>query len=96
MRVKCMVIAASHDKSKKDGRMYETLTCLDSDTGDCRMKNTFDYGLSQRDVEKFPDTEALVNQTIELAVTEVRPGFGGREKFSGHILTPPVLSKAKG
>jgi hypothetical protein len=97
MRIKCVVIAVESRIAPKNGVTYKTLTCLDSDTGANRMKNTFDYAMSRMDVEKHTDEEALVNQTVELAVTELSAGFGGRMRFQGHILSAPkAATSAKG
>ena len=93
MKAKVQVLAVESNKSKKNDTVYHTLVCLDMEKGHCRMKNTFDYGLSGLDVEHYPNPADLENEVIELGLVDVRAGFGGRFEFRGSILTAPKASK---
>lgn len=94
MRLKAMVISVSHETSKKDGRIFHTLSLLDRDAGEHRLKNTVDFQVSVADHEKYPDLDALVDQTVEFSVVDIRE-FGGRTRLSGHILSIPSTSLKK-
>lgn len=63
------------------------LTVLDRTDGP-RMKNTIDFRLSEEQASKFPVHEngKLQGKPIELGITDIQPGFGGRMRSSGTIL----------
>jgi hypothetical protein len=49
------------------------------------LRNTFDYKLSEDERMKFAGK--VTGQRVELALLEMRHGFGGRVQFSGRILS---------
>ena len=89
MKVKVQILSVESRKSNKNNVVYHEAVCLDMDQGADRMKNTFDYSLSQMDVEAFPNPQELENQVIELGLNDVGTGFGGRFRFRGRIITQP-------
>jgi hypothetical protein len=57
-----------------------------------RLKNTFDYQLSDSEKEKYAGK--LLDQRIQLDVTELSPLFaGGRLRARGHIFSTPLDKK---
>lgn len=68
----------------KRGRVQEhILACLDL-TPEHPFINTFDYALNAEEVEKHKGQ--LTGKKLRLAVTNMRPEFGGRLRFQGSIL----------
>lgn len=90
MKVKVQVIGVEHFNGKK-GVGY-TLVCFDQDVEN-RLTNTFDYQVSDLDKDRHGDPDNLKNQVIELALTNIEAGFGGRMRMRGQILTPPKTTK---
>lgn len=85
MRLKAMVLG--HDTyNLKKGGVGHTLTVLDQDT-DHRLKDTFDYNVSQLDMDRHGDPTQLVNKVVEIGVTECAPGFGKRLVLRGSIIS---------
>jgi len=64
------------------------LTILDRTDG-ARLKNTVDFQLNEEQAQKFPVHEngKLAGKPIELGVTDIQPGFGGRMRLRGHVLS---------
>ena len=57
--------------------------------GVTRLSNSFDYNVSELDRDTFGDPEQLKNQIIEVGIVELTPGFGGRIRTRGRILSVP-------
>jgi hypothetical protein len=96
MRIKVNVVSDSPDeyKSKKTGEIVKSqvLSCQDVCASGARLKNTFDYQLSDTEKEKY--SGKLLDKTIELDVIELAPApFGGRLRARGHIASTPLDSK---
>ena len=85
MRVKAMVIGSRVDKweGKRGVREQPLLMVMDMDR-EHRLDNMFDYVLAEDEQAKPPTVDALV----ELAVTHIEQGFGGRLRCKGKLLTP--------
>jgi hypothetical protein len=92
-RVKANVVSDTPDeyKNKKTGELVKSqvLSCQDVCPSGARLKNTFDYQLSEAEKEKFAGK--LVDKVIELDVTEFAPAaFGGRLRARGRIHSTPL------
>jgi hypothetical protein len=62
----------------------QVLSCQDMCPSGARLKNTFDYTLSDDEKEKYAGK--LLDKVIELDVTELAPApFGGRLRARGRI-----------
>ena len=93
MRMKVNVVSDTPDeyKNKKTGELVKNqiLSCQDVCSSGARLKNTFDYPLSDAEKEKFAGK--LVDRVIELDVTELAPAaFGGRLRARGRIHSTPL------
>ena len=47
------------------------------------MRNTFDYEVNEDEQEKFAGK--ATGKIIEIAISEIRVGFGGRVRFKGQL-----------
>jgi len=85
MRVKGQVVGHRTDRweGRRGMREQSILTVLDMDK-DYRFENTFDYVLGEEETAKLPAMDAVV----DLAVTRIESGFGGRLRFRGKLLAP--------
>ena len=83
MRVKAMVIGTRVDKwmGKQGMKEQPLLMVMDMDR-EHRLDNMFDYALAEDELTKPPAVDALV----ELAVTHIESGFGGRLRCKGKLL----------
>lgn len=86
MKMKIQVIGV--DKYNGKHGVGHTLCCFDQDT-DTRLSNSFDYNVSELDRDTFGDPEQLKNQIIEVGISELTPGFAGRIRTRGRILSVP-------
>ena len=86
MKTKVQVVGV--DKYNGKNGVGHTLCCFDQDM-DTRVNNTFDYNVSELDKDTFGDPENLKNQIIEVGLTELSAGFGGRIRTRGRILSVP-------
>ncbi len=95
MRMRVNVVSDSPDeyKSKKgDIVKSQVLACQDICPSGARLKNTFDYILSETEKEKFAGK--LLDKVIELDINELAPApFGGRLRARGHIYSTPLDPK---
>lgn len=97
-RMKVNVVSDTPDeyKNKKTGELVKSqvLSVQDVCPSGSRLKNTFDYPLSDTEKEKFAGK--LVDKVIELDVTELSPApFGGRLRARGHIHSTPLDAAKK-
>jgi hypothetical protein len=92
MRLKVNVVSDQPDEYKsKTGILVKSqmLACQDICPSGARLKNTFDYTLSDEEKEKFAGK--LTDKVIELDVTELAPApFGGRLRARGRIHSTPL------
>ena len=95
MRMKVNIVSDSPDEYKsKKGELVKSqvLACQDICASGARLKNTFDYILSESEKEKYAGK--LLDKHIELDITELAPApFGGRLRARGHIYSTPLDSK---
>ena len=56
--------------------------CLDRSPGGA-LRNAFDYEVNPDEQEKFAGK--ATGKTIEIAISEIRVGFGGRVRFKGQL-----------
>jgi len=83
MRVKVMVVGSRVDKwdGKRGAREQVLLTVMDIDK-EHRLDNMFDYVVTEEERAKPPAVDTIV----ELAVTHIEQGFGGRLRCKGKLL----------
>ncbi|VGO21714.1 hypothetical protein [Pontiella sulfatireligans] len=87
MKVKVQILG--HEKfDTKKGVLRHQLACLDMDTQK-RLINTFDYSYSDLDQDTCGDPEKLIGKIVEIGLTHIEAGFGGRIRTRGEILTAP-------
>lgn len=89
-KMKVQVIGVEHFNGKR-GVGY-TLVCFDQDVEN-RLTNTFDYQVSDLDKDRHGDPETFKNQVVDIAITGIESGFGGRMRMRGQILTAPKSVK---
>ena len=91
-RMKVNVVSDGPDEYKnKQGVIVKShmFACQDVCPSGARLKNTFDYQLS--DVEKEKYAGKMLDKIIELDVVELAPLFaGGRLRARGHIHSTPL------
>jgi hypothetical protein len=92
MRIKVNIVSDQPDEYKsKTGVMVKSqvLACQDVCPSGARLKNTFDYTLSEDEKERLAGK--LVDKVIELDVIELAPApFGGRLRARGRIHSTPL------
>jgi hypothetical protein len=96
MKVNVVSDTPDEYKNKKTGEIVKSqvLSCQDVCPSGARLKNTFDYVMSETEKEKFAGK--LVDRAIELDVTELAPApFGGRLRARGHIHSTPLDAAKK-
>ena len=92
MRIKILVVDESTEtwpaKNGKPAGEAKQLVCLDMEphAGE-RMSNTFDYRLAEHEVQFFG---SMRDRVVEIAITELTPGFGGRMKARGHLVEASI------
>ena len=90
-RMSINVVSDQPDEYKsKTGVLVKSqvLSCQDLCPSGARLKNTFDYTLSDDEKEKYAGK--LVDKVIVLDVTELAPApFGGRLRARGRIHSTP-------
>ena len=94
-RMRINVVSDAPDEYKaKTGAVVKShvLACQDVCQSGARLKNTFDYTLSEEEKDKFAGK--LLDKTIELDVNELSPApFGGRLRARGRIHSTPLDAK---
>jgi len=86
MKAKVQVLAVQSNKGK-NGNMYYKLCCLDMEPAPARMMDTFDFNMNPYDIERIGKPDTLTNEIIEIGLTGLRAGFGGRFEYSGIIIS---------
>jgi hypothetical protein len=84
MTVQCEVLEELTESfiGKRGPKTVPLWVCLDH-CRDGALRNTFDYEVNADEQEKF--TGKVVGSFVELIVTEIRVGFGGRARFKGQL-----------
>lgn len=92
MRMQVNVVADLPDEYRdKKGALVRTqvFTCQDVDPSGARLKNTFDYVLSEDEKERFAGK--MMDKVITLDVYELAPPpFGTRMRARGRIHQTPL------
>lgn len=85
MKANIQVISERSDSyvGKRGPVKQQILACLDTDPEHAFI-NTFDYTLSEEELPKH--SGKLQGKRIELAITNMEPGFAGRIRARGAIL----------
>jgi hypothetical protein len=95
--MKVTVVSDAPDEYKnKAGVMVKShvFACQDSCPSGARLKNSFDYSLSDTEKEKYAGK--MLDKVIELDVIELAPApFGGRLRARGHIHSTPLIEAKK-
>lgn len=92
MRVRVFSDQPDEYQGKKGLVKNQVLTCQDSCPSGARLKDNFDYVLSETEKEKFAGK--LLDKEIVLDVIELRPPpFGARLRASGRIFETPIDGK---
>lgn len=90
MKMKAEIIEFSSKSGQGQNGPYEmrSLTLLDRSEGP-RLKNTVDFMLSVEQAAKLPTHESakLAGTTVEVGITEIQQGFGGRMRLRGDLIT---------
>jgi hypothetical protein len=84
MTVSCEVLEELTESfiGKRGPKTISLWVCLDRCPGR-PLRNTFDYEVSDDEQEKFAGK--ATGKLIEIAISEIRPGFGGRVRFKGQL-----------
>lgn len=84
MTVFCEVLEELSESfiGKRGPRTIPLWVCLDR-CADGALRNTFDYEVNADEQEKFAGKAA--RKTIEISISEIRVGFGGRVRFKGKL-----------
>jgi len=67
---------------KRGPKTIPLWVCLDRSAGGA-LRNTFDYEVNEDEQEKFAGK--ATGKIIEIAISEIRVGFGGRVRFKGQL-----------
>jgi hypothetical protein len=93
-RMKVRVVSDQPDEyvGKKGLVKQQVFTCQDMCPSGARLKDNFDYVLSDAEKEKYAGK--MLDKEIELDVIEMRPPpFGSRLRASGRIFSTPIDKK---
>jgi hypothetical protein len=84
MTVSCEVLEELSESfiGKRGPKTIPLWVCLDRSPGGA-LRNTFDYEVNDNEKEKFAGKAA--GKIIEIAISEIRVGFGGRVRFKGQL-----------
>jgi hypothetical protein len=84
MTAQCEVLEELEESfiGKRGPKTVPLWVCLDR-CPDGGLRNTFDYEVSPEEQEKFGGKAA--GKIIELVISEIRPGFGGRVRMKGKL-----------
>jgi hypothetical protein len=84
MNVQCEVLEELSESfiGKRGPRTVPLWVCLDRGPGKT-LRNTFDYEVNADEQEKFGGNAA--GKIVELAITDIRVGFGGRARLKGQL-----------
>lgn len=89
MKMKAEILEYSSKSGQGHNGPYEmrSLTLLDRSEGP-RLKNTVDFMLTVEQAAKLPTHEPakLQGTTVEVGITEISQGFGGRMRLRGDLL----------
>jgi hypothetical protein len=92
MRVRVVSDQPDEYQGKRGLVKTQVFTCQDCCPSGARLKDNFDYVLSDGEKEKFAGK--MLDKEIELDVIELRPPpFGSRLRASGRIVSVPPDSK---
>jgi len=86
MQVNCTVVDDVPEtwfKGTRDEKAVRILTCLDVGPG-ARLKNTFDYRLTEEDAKKFP-LGSLGGKSVIVQCRTIKPASGGRIVMGGEL-----------
>lgn len=67
---------------KRGPKTVPLWVCLDRSAG-VALRNTFDYEVNADEQEKFAGK--ATGKIIEISISEIRVGFGGRVRFKGQL-----------
>lgn len=84
MNVLCEVLEELTESfvGKRGPKTIPLWVCLDRSPGK-PLRNTFDYEVSEEEHETL--SGKVVGKTIELSISDIRLGFGGRARFKGQV-----------
>jgi len=84
MTVPCEVLEELSESfiGKRGPKTIPLWVCLDR-SSDGALRNTFDYEVNEDEQEKFAGK--ATGKIIEIAISEIRVGFGGRVRFKGQL-----------
>jgi hypothetical protein len=84
MTVPCEVLEELVERfiGKHGPKTVPLWVCLDRSPAGA-LRNTFDYEVNGDEQEKFAGKAA--GKIIELSISEIRVGFGGRVRFKGQL-----------
>src|SRR5438445_10248081 len=85
MKVSCEVLEELTESfmGKRGPRTMLLWVCLDRTPNGGALRNTFDYEVSAYEEEKLAGK--VLGGFVELMVTEIRAGFGGRVRCKGRV-----------
>ena len=84
MTVPCEVLEELTESfiGKRGPKTVALWVCLDRSASGA-LRNTFDYEVSDDEHEKFAGK--ATGKVVELSISEIRVGFGGRVRFKGYL-----------
>lgn len=84
MTVLCEVLEELSESfiGKRGPRTIPLWVCLDR-SADGALRNTFDYEVNDDEQEKFAGKAK--GKLLEVSISEIRVGFGGRVRFKGQL-----------
>lgn len=95
MTAKCLCIEQRADSyTGKRGVVHQQVITLLDISSEHRFLNTFDFVLSQEDVDQLKGA-SLRDQHVDLGITAFEPTFGGRLRARGRILASNGNTSAK-
>lgn len=85
MKVRALVISERPEEyTGKRGLVKQRVLALQDQDKEDRFINTFDYVMSETEIEQF--SGKLQDKVIDLGVTNFEPAFGGRLRGRGRII----------
>jgi len=87
MKAEIVELGVESYQGKRGQVTTPVLTLLDRSEGP-RCKNTLDFMLTEEQSAKLPthDSAKLAGKPIEVGITDIRNGFGGRMRIAGVIV----------
>lgn len=90
MKLKALVLDERLDEyTGKRGLVRQTVLVMLDMEPEGRLDNTFDYLPSEEEKERLGSN--LRDKQVEVVVTSLFPGFGGRLRAKGRILSAPGI-----